>query len=115
MRYAYSNVSDINLDILVKAYRSAHPHSGIRYLIGFLRQHGLRLQVSRIKSSISRVDPLSRVLRRRNPIDRRAYKVTRPNALWHIDGHHKLIRWGIVIHGGVDGYSRTVSDHFKDL
>lgn len=29
-----------------------------------------------------------------------------PNSLWHIDGYHKLIRWKIIIHGGVDGYSR---------
>lgn len=26
----------------------------------------------------------------------------------HIDGHHKLIRWRIVIHGGIDGYSRLI-------
>ena len=25
-----------------------------------------------------------------------------------IDGHHKLIRWGFVTHGGIDGYSRLV-------
>lgn len=25
-----------------------------------------------------------------------------------VDGHHKLIRWGIVTHGGIDGYSRLV-------
>jgi hypothetical protein len=31
--------------------------------------------------------------------------------MWHLDGHHKLIRWGIVIHGFVDGYSRLVSNH----
>ena len=30
-----------------------------------------------------------------------------PNALWHIDGYHKLIRWRLVIHGGIDGYSRV--------
>ena len=29
-----------------------------------------------------------------------------PNSLWHIDGFHKLIRWHIIIHGGIDGYSR---------
>ena len=29
-------------------------------------------------------------------------------ALWHIDGNHKLIRWGFVIHGGIDGYSRRI-------
>jgi hypothetical protein len=30
------------------------------------------------------------------------------NSLWHIDGHHKLIPWKIVIHGGIDGFSRMV-------
>ena len=30
------------------------------------------------------------------------------NSLWHIDGHHKLIRWRLVTHGGIDGYSRTI-------
>ncbi|KAF8800927.1 hypothetical protein BYT27DRAFT_7042469, partial [Phlegmacium glaucopus] len=39
-------------------------------------------------------------------LERRSYQVPRPNALWHIDGHHKLIAWGIVIHGVADGYSR---------
>lgn len=39
---------------------------------------------------------------------RRIYRVPFVNALWHIDGHHKLIRWKIVIHGGMDGYSRMV-------
>ena len=29
-----------------------------------------------------------------------------PNSLGHIDGYHKLIRWRIVIHGSIDGYSR---------
>ena len=24
-----------------------------------------------------------------------------PNALWHIDGHHALIRWRLVTHGGL--------------
>ena len=24
------------------------------------------------------------------------------------DGHHKLIRWRIVTHGGIDGYSRMI-------
>jgi len=28
--------------------------------------------------------------------------------LRHIDGHHKLIRWRIVVHGCIDGYSRVI-------
>lgn len=26
----------------------------------------------------------------------------------HLDGNHKLIRWRMVVHGGIDGYSRAV-------
>jgi hypothetical protein len=26
----------------------------------------------------------------------------------HIDGHHKLINWRFVIHGGIDGFSRCI-------
>ena len=39
---------------------------------------------------------------------RRPYSVRGPNALWHIDGSHKLIRWRLVIHGGIDGFSRLI-------
>jgi len=33
--------------------------------------------------------------------------VPTPNALWHIDGNHKLIRW-LVFHCCVDGFQRQV-------
>ena len=109
--YQFAALSDAELDILVKTFRSVKPESGIRYLIGFLRWHGLRLQKSRIRSSIDRVDQLGCTLRERTAIQRRKYKVTCPNYLWHMDGHHKLILWGIVIHGFIDGYCRTVRIH----
>lgn len=32
-----------------------------------------------------------------------------PNALWHIDGLHKLIRWGLVVHGCIEGFSRIIT------
>ena len=28
--------------------------------------------------------------------------------MWHLDGYHKLIRWNIIVHGGIDGYSRLI-------
>ena len=39
-------------------------------------------------------------------ITRRIYNVpgSLALALMHIDGNHKLIRWGFVIHGGIDGF-----------
>lgn len=41
-------------------------------------------------------------------VRRRVYHVDGPNAVWHIDGNHKLIRWRMVVHGGIDGYSQLV-------
>ena len=32
-----------------------------------------------------------------------------PNAIWHIDCNLSLIRWGFVVQGGVDGYSRLIT------
>lgn len=43
-----------------------------------------------------------------NAIRRRVYNVRSPLALWHMDGNHKLIRWRFVVHGCIDGYSRSV-------
>ena len=31
------------------------------------------------------------------------------NALWHIDSHMSLNRWGFSIHGAIDGYSRLIT------
>ena len=31
------------------------------------------------------------------------------NSVWHIDGYHKLVCWHLVIHGGIDGYSRLIN------
>jgi hypothetical protein len=106
----YSAISDADLDDLVRTFKIQKPESGLRYIVSFLRNHGLRVQRSRVRSSLNRVDGLGRVLRNRRAIRRRTYQVKRPNAIWHVDGHHKLIRWGIVIHGFIDGFCRTVSD-----
>lgn len=41
-------------------------------------------------------------------VPRRVSFVPWHNSLWHQDGHHSLIRWGSVIHGCIDGYSRRI-------
>jgi hypothetical protein len=109
----YSDISNTELDAIVKAYRHQRPHVGSRYLRGYFLQHNLRVQKDRIRASLQRVDGLGQVLQKQETIQRREYKNARPNALWHLDGHHKLILWGIVIHGIVDGYCQTVSAQFN--
>lgn len=105
----FANLSNMDLDRLVRTFKTDKPESGIRYLVGFLRKHGLRVQKRRVHQSIRRVDGLGSTLRQRAAIRHRKYTSPRPNALWHCDGHHKLIHYGFVIHGFVDGYCRTVS------
>jgi len=41
-------------------------------------------------------------------IMRRIYQVAGPHHLWHHDGHHKLIRYGLVTHGCIDGDTRLI-------
>jgi hypothetical protein len=104
-------ISDDDLDDLVRNYHQENPAAGRSYIIGHLRAvHSLRIQRQRVIDSINRIDQLGQGMRphvgkKRRP---RNYTVPRPNALWHIDGHHKLIAWGIVLHGVADGYSRKV-------
>ncbi|XP_039463356.1 uncharacterized protein LOC120436418 isoform X1 [Oreochromis aureus] len=41
-------------------------------------------------------------------VARRVYSVKGPLSLVHVDTNHKLIRYGIVIFAGIDGYSRKM-------
>ena len=66
------------------------------------------------RSSLWRVDPegiLSRTTQA-TLIIRRKYCVPGSLALWHVDGNHKLIRWGFVIHRAIDGFSLKIM-YFK--
>jgi hypothetical protein len=107
----FDRISDNDLDAIVQIYHQENPAGGRSYIMGHLRAtHSLRIQRQRVVESINRVDKLGQGMRqhvgKKRP--RRNYTVPRPNALWHIDGHHKLIAWGIVIHGVADGYTRKV-------
>lgn len=102
----YTNITDAELDLQIEAIKKLHPNDGERLMIGHLRSHGIFVPQSRIRASIHRVDPVNTAIRRRVTV-RRVYYAEGPNSVWHI-GHHKLIRWHFVTHGGIDGYSRTV-------
>lgn len=107
----YSDISDGDLDKLISSYLQERPTSGRSYIMGRLRSgESLKIQRHRITNSMNRVNQLGQGMRRRagRKKKRTQYHVPRPHALWHIDGHHKLISWGFVIHGAADGYSRTV-------
>jgi len=100
----YSDMSDSDLDSLVREIKRAHPNDGERLMIGHLSRYGVTVPRARLRGSIHRVDPVG--TRMRSVTIRRVYCSAGPNAVWDIDGNHKLIRWRFVIHGGIDGYSR---------
>ncbi|KAL0565395.1 hypothetical protein V5O48_016624, partial [Marasmius crinis-equi] len=108
--YKYTSITDEELDAITREYRTTKIGSGIRYLVGHIRAaYNMRVQRSRVYDSVKRVDGLRILVEESSArILRKPYHVKRPNALWHIDGHHKLILWGIVVHGIVDGYSHMV-------
>ncbi|KAL0992410.1 hypothetical protein UPYG_G00092900 [Umbra pygmaea] len=110
VRQGYSIISDEDLRQHLEEFNSQFPNSGFRLASGFLRARGIRVQRSRLLAVLKAVDPLGTVLRgvQLNVIQRRTYCVGAPLALWHINGNHKLINWRIVIHGGIDGYSRKI-------
>ncbi|CAG8656372.1 7417_t:CDS:2, partial [Paraglomus occultum] len=69
----------------------------------------VRVHRARVRESLHRVDPNGVIQRWQSLIPRRQYHVSGPNALWHLDGNHKLIRYKFVIHGCIDGYSRLIT------
>ena len=105
----FSPLSDEQLDNTVRQFMRTHRNLvGYSLMSGHLRSLGLCVQRDRIRASIARVDPENSRIRWAVVVFRCAYSVPGPNSLWHIDGHHSLVSWGFVIHGGIDGYSRLI-------
>lgn len=109
----FSNITDQELDEVIHHYKLERPSAGRRFVMAYLTSHGISVQRKRVEMSIQRVSPLRQILCSKTMIQRRVYYVPRSNYLWHLDGHHKLIRWGFVIHGIIDGYCRTVCNFFN--
>jgi len=105
----FDNLSCEELNAEVQSIKQNHPLAGERMVVGFLRARGLHIQRWKVRESIHAVDPLNCVNRwlQKNP--RWVCSVPGPNSLWHNDGLHKLIHWGIVIHACIDGFSRLVT------
>ncbi|CAJ0634725.1 7922_t:CDS:2 [Entrophospora sp. SA101] len=106
---AYTNISNDDLDNEIRNIQREQPFSGQIIIAGVLCSRGIRVHRQRLHESLNRVDAWGMVQRWSNIIPRRVYQVAGPNALWHIDGNHKLIRWKFVVHAGIDGYSRMIT------
>lgn len=113
----YSNVSDHDLDAIYKELTAADRNSSGGFLtpnirrrrfMGALRSRGIRVQRWRVNQCLRRVDPIGTALRWRLVIYHRKYNVPTPNSLWHFYSSHKLIRWKLIVHVCIDGFSRLL-------
>lgn len=121
-----SQISDEELDRHMLNIYEQFPSFGRRMIDGYLLHLGERVPRQKIIESYRRViGPTTTTFRARR-IQRLVYSVPGPNSLWHHDGQHGmsfislsqpgsllnispgLIRWKIVIHAFIDGFSRLL-------
>ena len=107
-RQRYSRLSNEDLDSILLHLVNEYPTCGVRMLMGHLRRMSVMVTRARLRESLLRIDPVHGFVRQLHTTQRRTYSVRNANALWHIDGLHCFIRWRLVVHGGIDGYSRLV-------
>lgn len=125
---ATSDMSDDELDQITSQIVDTFPNFGRRMIDGHLKHLGHRVPRSRVLASYSRVHGAPASSFGSNRIQRRVYSVPGPNSLAHHDGQHGmpqticlplrrlnvnfstgLIRWKIVFHAFIDGFSRFVT------
>ena len=105
----YSSISDSELDDQLIGIKVNHPNVGEVMTAGHLRARGVHVRRADLRAALHRVDPDGVVERRRSRLRHRVYDCPCPNYVWHMDGNHKLVRWGFVIHVAIDGFSRLVT------
>ena len=78
----FSNLSDVELDQIISDYTSRHGRTTGQVLImGYLHSLGLRVQRTRVRNSMARIDPANSALRWGAAVYRRRYKVPWANSL----------------------------------
>ena len=105
----FMEISDDSLNQEVEVIKKTFPACGERTVIGCLRSKGIFVPRHRLREIIRVHDPIAVLLCWTVATSRRKYSVPGPNALWHIDGLHKLIRWGFVVHGCINGFLRMIT------
>lgn len=92
-RSRYSNISDQRLLEVVREINKEQPNSGseeVRATLAATR--GLVVHRQRVRSALTRADPVGCASRWAQTTQRRTYSVASPNSLWHLDNNHSLRR-----------------------
>ena len=82
---------------------------GVELTRGFLRSKNVIVPREHVRQLIRTMDPEGTEMRKRKTLRRRVYHSNGIHHVWHMDGWHKLIKYGLVVHAAVDGGSRFVA------
>ena len=111
-------MSNDEVDKIISSIKEDHPSAGQKMIQGHLRRKNIHIQRHRLRDSLRRIDMEGVSSRSQNSVkagpktqigrNRLTPLKPCPNYLWHIDASLKLIRWKMVIHLGIDSFSRLV-------
>ena len=93
LRECYSSIEDVVLDHIMRELKEEFPNSGYRTIDSLLRQRGICIKQLQLREAMHRTDSYGITVRFADFIRRRTYRVPGPQALWHVDGNHKLVRY----------------------
>jgi hypothetical protein len=102
-----SDILQIALFIIEQCEGHGQMH-GYRWMHLKCLDRGFVVDQETVRCLLHIIDPEGVEYRRRRRLRRRVYSVKGPNSVWHIDGYDKLSRYGIKIHGCIDGFSRQI-------
>ncbi|XP_044174182.1 uncharacterized protein LOC122957830 [Acropora millepora] len=91
-RATLTEISDHDLDSVVRSIHTEFPNAGYRRVLSQLILRGIKVPQRRVRESMQRTDADGVAFRWLSITPRAVYCVSGPLALWHIDGNHKLIR-----------------------
>ena len=81
---------------------------GYRSMQARLRLSGINVDRESVRIILAALDPEGMASRRHRRLRRREYVTKGPNYLYHVDGWDKLKRYGLCVHGCIDGFSRRI-------
>jgi hypothetical protein len=104
----FNDITIEEIDQIVLKYIAERPNVGGYNVGAYLRRIGVNVHRWVVRECLARVDQAGIDRRSRRLIKRTVYHSLGPFHMIHFDGHHKLIKWGLVTHGGIDGDTRLV-------
>ena len=96
--YSATCISDTDLDHLIRNIHSHFSRIGCQQMWAmFEADYRLRIQCCGVRMVMRRVDPAGAAILWSEVHVRRRYNVYGANALWHIDTHHSLVHWRLLV------------------